>query len=68
MFTNCIPVMCAKNISVIAVKKQWCLKLLAKLFTWKSKDMRRLFSFNYNLCNPFLSSKIILVKTNESCT
>lgn len=30
--------------------------------------MRRLFSFNYNLCNSFLNSKIIMVKTNESCT
>lgn len=42
--------MCAKNISVTAVKKK-CLKLLAKLFTWKFKYMRTLFSFNYNLCD-----------------
>lgn len=30
MFTNCIPVMCTKNNSVIAVKKWWRFKLLGK--------------------------------------
>lgn len=57
--------MYAKNISVTAVKKK-CLKLLANLFTWKSKYMRRLFSFN--LCSPFLGIIILMVKTNESFT
>lgn len=59
--------MCAKNISVTAVKKK-CLKLLAKLFTWKFKYIRTLFSFNYNLCDPFLRIIILMVKANESFT
>lgn len=59
--------MYAKNISVTAVKKK-CVKLLANLFTWKSKYIRRLFSFNYNLCSPFLGIIILMVKTNASFT
>lgn len=64
MFSNCIPVMWTKNNSVIAVNS---VKLLAELFTWKSKHMRSFFS-NYNLCNPFLRSVTVMMKAYESFT
>lgn len=57
--------MCAKNISAIEVKKQWCLKITSTTFYLEIQVHEIIFL--YNLCNPFLCT-IIMVKANKSFT
>lgn len=67
MFINCVPVMCTTNNSVIAVKKQSCLRLLGRTF-YLEIQIHEIFSFSGNLCRPFLRKITIMVRTDENFT